>query len=1165
VSIIHDERYRRIIRMSAEEKFQRGYERLRSETIERLKELSTINRTTAIMKEGKSEYEILQQIAYILPDGWQYPEFTKARIFYENQEFRSSEFYKTQWSQKQEFSTIDNKTGSIEIYYTKSFPEADEGPFLKEERDLIFNLSNIISGYLNSVKGKAVMKRFGYKTEEDEPVEKKTEVPITSMQLLQRFLNKNNYDRDIYHDLMPFKVKELLIIANLYDAYCIENEGRFTEHMVGEYMRLNLTSMPRITGVSNEEEAMEQLHSKHFDLVVIMVGVDKKFPLVISEKIKKSFPYIPVFLLLNNNSDIALFEQDKLPISFDRIFVWNGESRIFFTMIKHVEDKINLENDTKIALVRFILVVEDSPMYYSRYLPLLYQVVLEQTTRIINDVSTDDLYKVLKLRARPKILLATNYEEAIDIFNRYSDYLFCLITDVKFNKNGETAATAGFDLVNFIRSRKNEIPVIIQSSDAGHSAQAYELKATFIDKNSENLVQEIKSFIMHYLGFGDFIYRDNTGRKLVEVKSLKEFEKHLRTIPTESILYHAQKDHFSMWLMARGEIQAAKILHPRKAFEFNDAESIREYLISVIRRFRNEQNQGKVIPYEESAILDETNIVTLSDGAMGGKGRGLAFVNSLIYNFDFTKHVQHIHIRTPRTAFVGTDEFEYFLDHNNLLPIIAENIPYESLKERFLEGRLTPTLTKRLKELLRLITRPIAVRSSGLFEDSMMQPFAGIFETYLLPNTHPDINIRLQQTLDAIKLVYASVYSPVARGYIRAVNYKIEEEKMAVIIQEVVGNQFENMYYPHLSGVAQSYNYYPFAHMKPEEGFAVAAFGLGKYVVEGEKAYRFSPKYATTEILSPKDQVRGSQTQFYAVDLGKQEFNLLEGDTAGLVKADIYDAEKHGTLKHCASVYDADNNTITAGLDRPGPRVINFANILKYKYIPLNETISVVLDIVKEAFGSPVEIEFAVDLNKDENNKCSFFVLQIKPMIGSTNDYKIDLKKIKKEDIILYAEKGMGNGLIKHIEDVVYVDNKLFDKSKTVEMADEIDEINKAFVSEGKQYILIGPGRWGTRDRWIGIPVDWPQISNAKVIVETSLEGFPLDASSGSHFFHNVTSANVGYFSVQPERSASYINYDILENQPLIRQTAFFRHVRFDKPVAIRMDGRKRISVITKE
>ncbi len=1150
--------------MDNKEKSQSGYDRLRSETIERLKELSTINRTTAIMKEGKSEFETLQQIAYILPDGWQYPEFAKARIIYESHEFRSNEFYKTQWGQKQEFLTIDNKSGSIEIYYTKSFPDADEGPFLREERDLINNLANIITGYLNSIKGKAVMKRFGYKTEEEESqTEKKEECAITSMQLLQRFLNKNNLDRDIYHDLMPFKVKELLIVANLYDAYCIENEGRFTEHLIGDYTRLNLSSMPRITGVSAEEEALEQLQSKHFDLVIIMVGVDKKIPLTISERIKKSFPYIPVFLLLNNNSDINYFESEKKPLSFDRTFVWNGESRIFFTMVKHVEDKINLENDTKIALVRFILVVEDSPMYYSRYLPLLYQAVLEQTTRIINDVSTDDLYKVLKLRARPKILLATNYEEALDIFNRYSEYLFCLITDVKFSKGGVISETAGFDLVNFLRSKKKEIPVIIQSSNAEHAVEAHNLKSTFIDKNSENLVQEIKSFIMHYLGFGNFVYRDNSGKKLVEVKSLKEFEKHLRTIPKESILYHAQKDHFSMWLMARGEIQAAKILHPRKAYEFNDAESVREYLISVIQRFRNEQNRGKVIPYDESAILDESNIVTLSEGAMGGKGRGLAFVNSLIYNFDFSNYISQINIRTPRTAFVGTDEFEYFLDHNNLHEVINEDIPYDQLKQIFIEGKLTPTLTKKLKEVLRLITKPIAVRSSGLFEDSLMQPFAGIFETYLLPNVHPDINVRLNQLMDAIKLVYASVYSRVARGYIRAVNYRIEEEKMAVIIQEVVGKQYDNMYYPHISGVAQSYNYYPFAHMKPEEGFAVAAFGLGKYVVEGEKAYRFSPKYATTEILSSKDQVKGSQTEFYAVDLRKEEINLLEGDTAGLVKADIYEAEKHGTLKHCASVFDPNNNTISAGLDKAGPRVINFANILKYKYIPLDETISVVLDIVKEALGSPVEIEFAVDLNKDENYKSSFYLLQIKPMIGSAQDYNVDMKQFTKEEIVLYAEKGMGNGLIKDITDVLYIDNKVFDKSKTEEMAAEIDEINKDFIRDGKQYILIGPGRWGTRDRWIGIPVDWPQISNAKVIVETSLEDYPLDASSGSHFFHNVTSANVGYLSVLPDRSGSYINYGILDKQELIKKTKFFRHVRFKEPVNVRMDGRKRISVVT--
>ncbi|MBN2174804.1 MAG: pyruvate, phosphate dikinase [Bacteroidales bacterium] len=962
---------------------------------------------------------------------------------------------------------------------------------------------------------------------------------------------------------MPFKVKEILIIANLYDAYSIEKEGRFAEGIMGEYAQLNLTSLPRITGVSSQEEAMEQLHSKHFDLIIIMIGVDKKTPLITSERIKRSFPYIPVFLLLNNNSEIAYFENFQKPLSFDRVFVWNGESRIFFAMTKYVEDKINLENDTRIALVRYILVVEDSPMYYSRYLPILYQIVLEQTKRIIDDVSTDDLYKVLKLRARPKIMLATNYEEAINIFNKYKDYLFCLITDVKFKKDGILNEMAGFELVHHLRSEKKDIPVIIQSSNREYAEKAHELKSTFIDKNSETLAQEIKSFIMHYLGFGNFVYRDQYGKKLVEVKSLREFEKHLRTIPKGSILYHAKKDHFSMWLMARGEIQAAKILHPKKVDDFNDAEAIREYLINVIHKFRNEQNQGKVIPYEESAILNEANIVTLTEGAMGGKGRGLAFINSLIYNLDFSQFVPDINIRTPRTAFIGTDEFEYFMDNNNLHYVKAEDIPYDFVKTQFLNGNLTPTLIKRLKELLRLITKPIAVRSSGLFEDSLMQPFAGIFETYLLPNNHPDINVRLKQLTDAIKLVYASVYSDVARGYIKAVNYKIEEEKMAVILQEVVGNKYENYFYPHISGVAQSYNYYPFSHMKPEEGFAIAAFGLGKYVVEGERAYRFSPKYPTTEILSPKDQVQSSQVNFYAVDLNKIDINLLEGDTAGLAKPDIYVAEKHGTLKHCASVYDPNNNTITAGLERSGPRVINFANILKYNYIPMAKTIETVLDIVKEALGSPVEIEFAIDLNRDKSYRSSFYLLQIKPMIGSIQDYKINMDEINPEDIILYAEKGMGNGLIKNISDIIYIDKNAFDKSRTLEMVKEIEEINKKMIADNRQYVLIGPGRWGTRDRWIGIPVDWPQISNAKVIVETSLEGYPLDASSGSHFFHNVTSANVGYFSIQPERSGSYINYDILDQQELIEQTTFFRHVRFNKPYKIRMDGKKRISVIS--
>jgi hypothetical protein len=832
-------------------------------------------------------------------------------------------------------------------------------------------------------------------------------------------------------------------------------------------------------------------------------------------------------------------------------------------MINYLEDKINVENDTSIGMVRVILLVEDSPKYYSLYLPNLYNIVLEQTKHIIEDVTTDELYKILRLKARPKILLASTYEEAMYIFGKYKDYILCLISDVKFKKDGKLNDTAGFSLVKQTRKEIKELPIVLQSSNDENSNKAYELKTSFINKNSETLLLDFKSFITHYLGFGNFIYRDKEGRQIAVAKSLKEFEDLLRTIPEESLLYHARKDHFSLWLMARGEIQVAKILNPAKVTDFKDPDSLREYLISVIQDFRNEQNIGKVIPFEESAITDEHNILTLTEGALGGKGRGLAFINTLIYNYDFSQHIPNINIRTPKTSIIGTDEFEYFLDRNKLRERAVFEENYNQIKEWFLEGKLTDTLIRKLKLIIKAITKPLAIRSSGLFEDSLNQPFAGIFETYLIPNIHPDPKVRLEQLMNAVKLVYASVYSKIAKGYIEAINYKIEQEKMAVVIQEVVGNQYEDVYYPHISGVAQSYNYYPFAHMKPEEGFAVAALGLGRYVVEGERAYRFAPQYPNLEINSPADQCKGSQVYFYAVDLKKKEVNLLEGEEAGLRKLEVDDAERHGTLKHCASVFSFDNNRIIPGLNATGPRVVNFADILKYNYIPLAKTIEVVLDVVKEALGSPVEIEFAVDLNKDEDNKASFYVLQIKPLIGNATDYNVDMEKIHKEDILLYSEKEMGNGMMDDIEVVVFVDPDRFDKSKTLEMADEMDKINAEMIRENRNYILIGPGRWGTRDRWIGVPVTWPQISHAKVIVETSLEDFPLDASSGSHFFHNVTSMNVGYFCVQPEFSKSFIRYDILKAQKNLRKTQYFTIVKFEKPLIVKMDGKKRISVVT--
>lgn len=1139
------------------------YERLRAENLERLKELSTLNRTTQIIRENKSIEETLKHISMILPDGWQYPAFTGARIMFDEDYFFSPNFALSPWLQKQEFETIDGKKGFIEINYTKEFPACDEGPFLEEERDLLLNLSNLISGYLNGLKGKSIIGEGPAKRKAEYPT-CDVEPPKYSRQLLQNFLNKNNSDRDVYHDLMNFKVKEILLVSNLYDAYSIEREGRFSEHVLGHYHQLNLTSVPRITGVTTSSEAFEMLRSRHFDLIIFMVSVDKKTPIDLSKRIKKEFPYIPIFFLLNNNAEIAYFSNIvRSNSSIDRIFAWNGDSNVFFSMIKMVEDRINVLNDTKVGLVRVILLVEDSPKYYSRYLPILYKIVMEQTRRIIDDVTTDELYKLLRMRARPKILLASSYEEACKILVEFKEYMLCLITDVRFDRNQKKDDNAGVSLVEFSKRLIPELPTIIQSSDPLNVKIAYKYKSTFIDKNSETLSQDFQSFITHYLGFGNFIYRDRYGKQIAQANTLKEFEANLQTIPAESLIYHAKRNHFSLWLMARGEIRVAKIINPKKVSDFDSAEKLRKELITMIQQFRNEQNVGKIIPFEEQAIIDEKNIVSLADGSLGGKGRGLAFINSLIHNYDFSEHIPDINIRTPKTSVIGTEEFQLFLERNNLHNLIVKETNYDTIKKAFVDGKLTSTLAKRLRTLLQMIEKPLAVRSSGLFEDSLSQPFAGIFETYILPNNHPDIDERLKQLMDAIKLVFASVYSDVARGYVKAINYMIEEEKMAVVIQELVGKQYDNYYYPHLSGVAQSYNYYPFGHMKPEEGFAITALGLGKYVVEGNKAYRFSPKYPNIDINSPKDQYKNSQVDFLAVDLNRTSPNLLEGDMAGLTTLDINEAELHGTLRHCASVYNPDNNSIYPGISKQGPRIINFANILKYNYTPLAQTLEVVLDVVKEALGTAVEIEFALDLDRDAEGKCSFYLLQIKPLIGSAEDYTVEMDKIKKENILLFSEKCMGNGLIKNIRDVVFVDKERFDKRFTEEMAVEISKLNDEFAAKKTPYLLIGPGRWGTRDKWIGIPVNWPQISQAKVIVETSLEDFPLDASSGSHFFHNVTSMNVGYFTVQPELSHSFINWEILNKQELITDKRFFKHVRFIEPIAVRMDGKKRISVIT--
>ncbi|MFC2079877.1 PEP/pyruvate-binding domain-containing protein [Bacteroidota bacterium] len=1142
--------------------------RLIAERKERLKELTCINQTTQIIKENRPIEETLTQIVRILPVAWQYPEMTVARIRLEEKVYLSPGFRESNWRQAQRFTSINHQSGEIEIYYLKEFEEMDEGPFLREERNLIDNLASIVSNYLNSIEAQKLLS----KTADEDTVrleisEFKKQGEVNSRMLLQKFLNKQNANRDIFHDLMPYKVKEILLVSTLYDAFSIEKEGRFSDHILGEYHQLNLTSIPRVTGVSNYEEAMEQLSNHHFDLVILMIGTDKVTPMIIASTVKQEYPYIPIYVLLNNDREVERFKETNPTLSnLDKLFVWNGDSSVFFAMVKHLEDLVNVDNDTRIGMVKVILLVEDSEKYYSRYLPLLYNIVLEQTKRIIDDVSTDDLFKVLRLRARPKILLASNYEDALEVMEKQMDNLLCLISDVKFMKDGVMDENAGFSLVKHVKGLNKGLPTVIQSSDVSNSRRAFELKSTFINKNSESLLQDIRSFISHHLGFGNFVYKDASGKKIAEAKSLKEFEQHIETIPVESLLYHGKRDHFSLWLMARGELKIAKMISPVKVTDFKTPIEFRSYLKHIIKKYRNESNTGKIINFEEPALLDETNIVSLGSGPLGGKGRGCAFINTLIYNLNFPNIIPELNIRAPKTCIIGTDEFDIVMEKNALQDVVHKDIPFEEIRKMFFEAELSYNLEKKLKALLKHLNRPLAIRSSSLLEDSTMQPFSGIFDTYLIPNNDPQFTVRFNQLAECIKLVYASIYSPHSKRYFEAINFKLEEEKMGVVIQEVVGTVHGDKFYPHVSGTAQSHNYYPVAHMDPEDGYALAALGLGHYVVNGEKSYRFSPVYPTLEVNSPQKLFKDSQLNFYALDMKSSYVDFVkDGSEANLVKHNISVAERDGVLKHLASVYDPDNDRIEPGLNAPGPRIMNFANILKFDYVPLAKTIQLILDVGKEALGSPIEIEYALDLDKAANNKPSFHLLQIKPMLGTGTEFSFNLEEIEKDNMLIFAERSMGNGKIDDINEVIFVKPGTFDKLRTKEIAAELENINKKMLTEGKKYILIGPGRWGTSDPFIGIPVNWSQISNARIIIETSLEDFPLDASLGSHFFHNVTSMNVGYFSIQYDSKTSFIAWDMLQKQKVIDETEFLKHVKFKKSLCVLMDGKKRISTVLNE
>jgi len=934
---------------------------------------------------------------------------------------------------------------------------------------------------------------------------------------------------------------------------------------MGEIYQYSLFSLPRITGVTSPEQALQVVDTANFDIVIIMAGIDSQKPIELSRNLRKKRPGIPIYLLLNQKSNVKLFEELLPKINtIDKLFIWNGHSQIFFSIVKSIEDNANAENDTKIGLVRVILLIEDSSIYYSKFLQTLYSIVFGQVQQLLPEFEKNELDKICKMRSRPKILHARNYEEAVYIFNKFKDFMLCVISDVEFEKDGVVDHSAGIRFIKYARSNIKNLPVILHSSDISNKKLADQNRAYYIDKNSENLQNDLKIFLTNYLYFGDFIFKDKDGNPIAVAKSLREFETILQQISDESFYFHAADNQFSTWLMSRGEIQLARSLNPVRLSDFDTVQESRQFFIETLLKYKEERKKGKILSYDETSILDERNIMSFASGSLGGKGRGLAFINALIYNIDFESLSKEINIRTPITAIIGTDEFDTFMEENLLFQkVLNSKLSYHDVQQLFANARLSLPLIKKLEFFLDQISRPIAVRSSSLSEDSLTQPFAGVFDTYIVTNNDADKAITLDRLTTAIKLVYASIYSDNARMYFQAINHRIEDEKMAIVLQEFVGNQFDHYYYPHISGTAQSYNYYPIANMKPEEGFAIAAIGLGYYVVGGRKSYRFSPKYPKIQPYSTKDLLNSTQVNFMAVDLTRRDVDYInEGEMAPVAILDISEAEKHGTLVHCVSVYDPLNDSVRAGLDRSGPRIVNFADILKYKYIPLPETIDIMLHTISEALDSPVEIEYAVDLNRTVNNLPSFYLLQIKPLLGHQLSNDINIDEIDKSNTILYSTISLGNGIISDISDVIFIDSAVFNKMRTLDMVVEIERLNKQMVKQKRKYVLIGPGRWGSRDQFLGIPVVWSQISNAKVIVEISLANYPLDSSLGSHFFHNITSMNVGYFAVLDTSMTDYIQWDILNSQKVENSTSFFKHVRFKKPLKILMNGKQKTSAI---
>ncbi len=962
----------------------------------------------------------------------------------------------------------------------------------------------------------------------------------------------------VFHELMANKIREILLVSSPYDAYVMEEDGRLASRIINEYHGLNLSQPPRVTRTSSAYAALEYLNEKKFDMVITTPHLEELDAYSLGRAIKKIKPDLPVILLAQSLRRLSPQPEDKNGQGIDKVFIWSGVPDFLLALVKNAEDRLNVDFDTKKANVRVLLLVEDSPLYYSSFLPLIYQEVVKQTQEVL-ELGLNEEHRLLTMRARPKILLAVNYEEAVELYARYQPYIFGVMCDSRLPRGQKLEDDAGLLLLSQIRKDIPDLPLLLMSSESGNQEEAGKIPAVFLDKNSPNLLSEIHRFFLNHLGFGHFVFRMPDGKEVDRASNLRELEEKTARIPEESLWYHAKRNHFSNWLMARSEIGLASAFRKVQASEFSSAEEMREYIVSHLHGLRRWRQKGVVAQFNTFHFdPDVSDFVKIGQGSLGGKARSLAFMSALLQQDPaIYEKYKDIHIEIPKTLVISTDGFESFISKNHLHHFAVEDVPDQKIADAFLLAEMPDWLVRELAFYLSQVKYPLSVRSSSALEDLQFQPYAGLYETYMIPNNHPDPSVRLKQLIDAIKLVYASTYYESPKAFARHTSNRPQEEAMAVIVQQLTGEEYGDYYYPAISGVAQSHNFYPIPPMKREDGIAYIALGLGKTVVEGERALRFSPRHPNSmpQFSTVDDILSNAQRYFYALKIKSYPEELTFHRYSNLEKREVDDAEEEFPVRALASTYIPDEHRIRDSGYLKGPKILTFAQILKYNVFPLPSLLSDFLDLGRRAMGCPVEIEFSADLSPDRAQKSSFFFLQMRPMVADLEPFEVKITPQDMEKAFCFSTQALGNGKTNDIADILYVKPEDFKPESTVAMAKEISRLNAELVKERRPYLLVGPGRWGSADRWLGIPVQWHDISGVGAIIELRSALLKADPSQGTHFFQNITSLGIHYVTVS-EGSEDRFDWEWIQSLPAVRETQFLRHVRMDKPFLLKIDGK---------